>query len=67
VVPRGVDMTYPTVDPASQLDKVTLNIFLLTALPAKIHTALQTLTYTNDLGQPACPSIRVENNSVYFD
>jgi hypothetical protein len=67
VAPRGVDMTYPTVDPASQIDKLMLNMFLLTALPAKIHIPLQAVTYTNDLGQPACPAIRVENNSVYFD
>ena len=66
LVTKNLDMAYPVVDNASMVNKLLLQMLLQIDLPLKIQSALQTVTYTDDLGQPACPPIRVVGNSVYL-
>jgi hypothetical protein len=67
VVVRNLDMSgYPAVNPTTELNKNLLNAFLQPSLAHKIQSPLQTVTYTDPLGQAACPPVRVVGNSVYL-
>ena len=59
LVTKNLHINYPIVDSASVTYKALLQLLLQPVLPMKIQSALQTVTYTNDLGQAACPTIEV--------
>jgi len=64
---RNLDMTdYLFFDPVTAADYATLTTFLQMTLPMRITAAFQTVRYTNEQGQAACPPIRVVGNSVYL-
>jgi hypothetical protein len=64
---RDLDMSgYPVIDGLTQNNKLLFTLFLQTAMPLKLMSSLQAMTFTDDLGQPACPPVRVVGNSVYL-
>lgn len=64
---RNLNMDYPVVDSASMNNKTMLQTFIQLALPATLQRNLQRVTYTNALGQPACPTISIDNyGSIFF-
>lgn len=64
---RNLDMTsYPVSDNLTAGNKATFTMFLQMALPIQLQSSLQTVTYTNGLGQATCPPVRVVGNSVYL-
>jgi hypothetical protein len=64
---RNLNMNdYPAFDSLTANNKAIFTAFLQMNLPIQIQSALQTVTYRNELGQPACPPIRVVGNSVYL-
>jgi hypothetical protein len=64
---RDLDMSYyPVSDNLTANNKAILGTFLQLALPMQLQSAFQAVTYRNDLGQPACPPVRIVGNSVYL-
>lgn len=58
---KNLNLSYPVVNSASMTNKLKLQLFLQTSLPAIIQRDLQNVTYTNTFGQAACPVISVDN------
>jgi len=57
---------YPVVDNVSAANNVNLQMLLQNVVPMKIQSDFQKLTYTNNLGHPACPIITVDRGTVFL-